>query len=174
MTIPLHPGPGAGFEQPVEMLEACHERVLQRVALLERLDRHLQAHGSDDQAIEAAQDLIRYFDIAAVHHHEDEERHLLPLLRRIGEAPLADEVLAAHALLARLWVPIRDELRRVAAGQPLQGAPAERGARWGDYARHYRAHVELEEARLFPLAERLTGAERAEMGADMARRRGVR
>ncbi|RYY81317.1 MAG: hemerythrin domain-containing protein, partial [Comamonadaceae bacterium] len=53
---------GAGFEQPFEMLEACHERVHRMLTLLDRLRRHVAGHGTDEQARQAARDVMRYFD----------------------------------------------------------------------------------------------------------------
>ena len=64
------------FEQPYEMMEACHERVHRMLALLERLREHLPLHGADAQAQQAARDIMRYFDQAAPQHHTDEELQL--------------------------------------------------------------------------------------------------
>ncbi|RYF75253.1 MAG: hemerythrin domain-containing protein, partial [Comamonadaceae bacterium] len=76
--IPGFNAPGVGFEQPFAMLEACHERVQRTLALLGRLRGHVQAHGADEPARQAARDVLRYFDIAAPLHHEDEELHVFP------------------------------------------------------------------------------------------------
>jgi hypothetical protein len=43
-----------------------------------RLVTHLQTHGADRPAQEAASAVMRYFDTAARHHHEDEEQDLFP------------------------------------------------------------------------------------------------
>jgi hypothetical protein len=43
--------PGTAFEQPFEMLVACHERVERMLALLARLLEHLPGYGCDDQAV---------------------------------------------------------------------------------------------------------------------------
>ena len=72
--------PAAGFEQPFEMLVACHERVHRMLALLGRLREHLHGHGPDTQAQQAARDVMRYFDQAAPLHHQDEELHVFPPL----------------------------------------------------------------------------------------------
>jgi hypothetical protein len=58
-AISLHPGPGAGFDEPFEMLGACHERVARMLGLLQRLQAHLQAQGADDSARSAAADVMR-------------------------------------------------------------------------------------------------------------------
>ena len=58
-TITLHRSPSAGFDQPFEMLAACHERVQRMLALMTKLAAHLPAHGADEQARSAARDVMR-------------------------------------------------------------------------------------------------------------------
>src|SRR5688572_25382640 len=65
----LHTGPSVGFDQPFEMLAACHARMDRSLDLLGRLGRHLHDQGCDAQARSAATDVLRYFDIAAPLHH---------------------------------------------------------------------------------------------------------
>lgn len=159
--------PAAGFEQPFEMLEACHERVLQRLDLLERLDGHLQQHGADAQAQGAATDLMRYFDLAAPHHHEDEERHVLPRLRAGGLAALADRLAAEHRRMHAGWLALRPALRAVQSGQALHLDDA-----WRAWAALYRGHIEAEEGVAFPAARGASSAaDRQAMGQEMAQRR---
>ena len=79
--LPGFSAPAVGFEQPFAMLEACHERVQRTLALLARLRAHVRQHGADTDARQAARDVLRYFDIAAPLHHQDEELHVFPLLR---------------------------------------------------------------------------------------------
>jgi hemerythrin-like domain-containing protein len=182
----LFPGPSAGFDEPVEMLEACHQRVLRMLALLERLAAHLTDAGADASAQQAAIDLKRYFDVAAVHHHDDEERHVLPLLGRLGRHALARQLFDEHRALSAAWTRIRAELDAVQAGrQPEAGhepgeASAARGARearevrWREFAARYRAHIALEEGTVHPLLHiALDEPMRRAMGEDMARRRGA-
>jgi hypothetical protein len=45
-VIDLHPGPGAGFDAPFEMLDACHQRVERMLVLLGRLSAHLGTRGA--------------------------------------------------------------------------------------------------------------------------------
>lgn len=173
-VIDLHAGPAAGFDEPFEMLDACHQRVERMLALLERLAVHLGPHGADAQAQQAARDVMRYFDLAAPHHHADEERHVLPLLREHGHAALADRVLQEHQGMAAAWAGVRAVLVDVAQGCWL--VDRERvAADWRDFAVLYREHIALEENQAFPLARALIGAENLRaMAAEMARRRGVR
>ena len=80
----------AGFEQPFEMLSACHDRVRRSLALLGRLCEHVEVHGTDAQACQAAADVLRYFSLAAPAHHEDEERHVVPALYARGDCVALD------------------------------------------------------------------------------------
>lgn len=169
----LHQAPAAGFDQPFEMLEACHERVQRMLQLLERLAAHLPVHGCDAQAAAAARDVMRYFDIAAPAHHEDEERHVLPALRAAGDEAFAAQIEQEHHELHRQWAALRRSLAEVAAGTWVGTGPAEFGA-WQQYAALYRAHAAAEEAIAFPAARAaLDDAATAAMGREMAERRGV-
>ena len=110
-TVPiLEPGRtglAPTFEQPLHMLQACHERVLRMCTLLERLQKHAATKGADDQARQAARDILRYFDLAAPLHHQDEELHVFPLL-------LAESTPEVRALVTRLQQEHQaDELARL-------------------------------------------------------------
>jgi hemerythrin-like domain-containing protein len=168
--------PAAGFEQPFEMLQACHERVTRMLDLLARLRSHMDSHGADEQARGAARDVMRYFDLAAPQHHLDEERHVLPALRASGDAQL-------HALAERL----HDDHRRMeadwAAARAILSAIVEHRldrlqdgdhAVLAGFASLYSGHIAAEEGTAFREAERRLDetAVRA-MGADMRTRRGA-
>lgn len=175
---PLFSGPPVGFDQPFEMLDACHARMERSLALLERLGVHLEAHlagsGVDAQAREAATDVLRYFDIAAPLHHEDEERHVFPRLRDAGQAAMAARLRGEHQVMEREWAALRPDLVAVQAGTLAPGALAEARARWRAFATLYRDHLAAEEALAFPVARAgLPEQVAATMGAEMAGRRGV-
>jgi hemerythrin-like domain-containing protein len=169
------PSSAADFDHPLEMLSACHERVLDRVETLERLVKHLPVHGSDEQAQQAAANVMRYFDTAGEHHHEDEERDLFPALERTRAHDAAAAALIArlrdeHVRLKAMWQTLRAELQCIAAGSSaaLDAAHVER------FGALYRQHIDLEERELLPLAgTALAESETAALGAAMARRRGV-
>ncbi|GAB2485850.1 hemerythrin domain-containing protein [Comamonas humi] len=176
MTLDLHTPPAAGFDEPFEMLHACHGRLQRMLALLGRLGEHLAAQGCDAQARSAAADVQRYFDLAGPLHHEDEELHVLPALRAAGEAALADALHAEHEAMEQQWLSIRAELQAVQAQQLAGGeALAQARRRWADFAALHAGHLQREESRAYPAVRaRLGGPEQAAMGHDMARRRGAR
>ena len=119
--------PAAGFEQPFEMMAACHERLLRTLGLLERLRAHVARHGADPQAQQAARDVMRYFDMAAPQHHLDEEMHVFPALIERGDPPmlaLVARLQQDHLQMEARWRMVRAILERVAhADIPAVPAP---------------------------------------------------
>lgn len=173
MSAPLHPSPAAGFDEPFAMLAACHERVLRMLDLLERLAVHLPDHGCDSQSVDAARDVMRYFDLAAPAHHEDEERHVLPALRAAGDDAFAAQLEQEHRELQRRWVELRRTLHEVQCGTWVGTGPAD-FVPWHQYAALYRAHAAAEDSLAFPATQAALDSDaRRAMGREMAARRGI-
>lgn len=111
-----HRAPGAGFESPFEMLSACHERVHRTLALLARLQQYLLDNGLNEEARLAAHDVMRYFDIAAPLHHQDEELHVFPPLlatHHDGMQHSIQQLLDDHRHMETRWKAVRNTLLRV-------------------------------------------------------------
>ena len=170
------PTPGPDYDHPLEMLTACHGKIEERLEVLHRLLAHLSAHGCDDQARQAAANVIRYFDTAGELHHEDEEANLFPALaarmpddERVRE--LVTRLRWEHEMMRALWRSLRAELKPIA-----DGTSAELGSELTErFSARYRQHIALEEAELLPVAQSvLTGEELVALGAEMAQRRGVK
>lgn len=164
----LHAGPAVGFDQPFEMLAACHDRVRRSLDLLQRLHAHVGQHGVDAQAREAAADVLRYFDKAGPAHHEDEERHVLPRLRATGLTDMADGLHADHLAMTRLWNELREPLLAWTRGAPatLDEVALHR------YVELYDAHMAVEDSQAFSAARAgLAEDALAAMGQEMASRR---
>ena len=164
------------LDEPLEMLEACHDRIEAQLKTLERLVPHLAAHGNDGQAQQAALAILRYFDRAGPNHHEDEEKDLFPTLRQRVSADdseatqsLIDELLRDHAQMALALAAVRQQLHPLANGQPdgtLDAASVQR------LATLYRQHIDKENQRLLPLARRtLSAADIATLSQHMTARR---
>lgn len=176
--LPGHSAPGVGFEAPFEMLDACHERVERMLRLLGKIREHVQTHGADPQARDAARDVMRYFDQAGPHHHEDEERHVFPpLLAQRDPAVLAVVIRLKqdHREMAVQWAQVRAALSGlVAAGEDWAGFSAEDLQRFDAYDALYRRHLVDENGVVYPAARRLIRGETLQaMSADMMARRGV-
>jgi len=172
--------PAAGFDQPLELWGACHERVRRMIGLLQRLAEHLDKSGIDSDARTTATSIRRYFDEAAPRHHDDEEVDLFPRLTsrmdrldatsatRLAEA-LAT-LMADHVDLSALWQALRVPLVQIEHGK----AATLDEATIALFVSRYRAHMEIEETIVEPALKRLLSkSDLAAVGKAMAQRRGV-
>ena len=169
--------PSATFEEPFEMLEACHQRVHRMLTLLDRLRAHVRGHGSDTQAQQAARDVMRYFDLAAPQHHLDEELHVFPPLLAQGDERVASVVRRLqqdHLQMESRWQEARRVLALVCEGA-VQRLDEEDEARLDAFAELYGEHIRSEEEIAYPAAHAaIDRAGQQAMGEEMMRRRGVK
>ena len=179
LGLPGHHAPAVGLESPFELLSACHDRVRRTLDLLSRLQLHVTQHGCDDDARSAARDVLRYFDVAAPLHHQDEELHVFPLL-------LAQADTAMHALVRKLqsehlkmeeaWQLARDVLLQIDDQSMQEDAilgPAQVNS-LRQFAALYGQHMDDEEQLVYPAAQAgLSEAAQKVMGQEMGVRRGV-
>lgn len=177
LPFPGFSSPAVGFEAPFEMLEACHGRVRRSLDLLARIAERVEQDRIDASVRDAARDVLRYFDIAAPLHHEDEERHVFPLvLGACADAALLDAVRALqrdHVAMRDRWAALRGPLLALAADDAAAFDAAARADAVAFIAL-YERHAALEETLVFPFAAaRLDVAALAPIGAEMAARRGA-
>lgn len=179
VLLPGHSAPAAGLEAPFEMLAACHERVERMLALQARLRQHLLDTGCDESARQAARDVMRYFDMAAPLHHQDEELHVFPPLLAGADAALrelAQRLTQAHRQMEVAWTEARRTLLAVAESpacgwMPLSAAQTEA---LNQFAALYRQHLDDENSMAYPAAQAaLPPAALQAMSRDMMQRRGV-
>jgi len=169
--------PGAGFDQPIEMWRACHERVQRFAALLSRLAAHLRNQGADEDARVTATSIRRYFNEAAPRHHEDEEVDMFPRLRERLRADRDKTVLdvlgqveADHLEMAGLWRKLDAVLAEISSGRAvaLEQPLIDR------FATMYRHHIDAEERVLLPAMKKAFGkGDWLAVGRAMAERRGL-
>lgn len=169
----LHRPPAPGPDDPLGMLRACHQRMAEHCALLERLLEQPAAAGPDDEAIAAAARVLRYFSTAAMDHHQDEELGLFPLLAELDlAAGLIERLRAEHPELEQAWGGLQPLIESVTLGRAVDPVELRRQAL--PFIEAYRRHLDLENAELLPLAEQwLSAAQKRRLGADMAARRGI-
>ena len=161
------------FNTPLEMLRACHGRIMDQCSTLHKLLQHLPEHGSDVQARQAAQAILRYFDTAGQYHHQDEEEDLFPLLLATNSSEahaLVNHLLDDHRVMNAAWQTLRLRLLAIAKGKSdmLESSVVEH------FVNAYTLHITLENSQLLPLAEQLLNQQQLqELGNKMAARRGV-
>jgi hemerythrin-like domain-containing protein len=183
MPVSLGTRPQHGFDQPLGLLSDCHRRIEHflgmMIRVLELSDGRRDALAPRErEALEAA---LRYFDVAAPRHTQDEEQSLFPRLRAshdpaAGAALARIEALEAdHRRADEMHALSNGLCRRWLEGQPLQAADFEELARLLRGLRDmYARHIAMEDTELFPVAARaLDRHQLLEIGQEMAQRRGL-
>jgi hemerythrin-like domain-containing protein len=177
MTTLISAEPAPSFDHPLEMLHACHGKILRQCETLQKLAAHLTSNGCDQQARQAAQDILRYFDTAGQFHHQDEEEDVFPALRRAAGSNqpqlhgLLGRLLSEHIVMLGAWNALRPLLLQVADGADIR-LPDAVTAKFID---SYTGHIAVEEGELLPLAARLLSPQQtAVIGKHMAERRGAK
>lgn len=161
------------FDHPLEMLLACHGKILQQCDTLGKLTLRLAMSGCDEQVQQAAAGILRYFDTAGQFHHQDEEENLFPALRNCPTVniDLLQKLLFEHISLLAVWHDLRKVLIKLSAGENvlLETTLVE------EFINSYTKHIITENKELLPLAARLLSEQQlALIGRKMAERRGVK
>ena len=175
--IPFNPGNAApSFDHPLEMLRACHDKILRQCDTLQKLAVHLQSEGCDTQVSQAAQGILRYFDTAGQFHHLDEEQDLFPALQATTCPETAtlkillERLLAEHEVMLAAWNALRPVLTQLAEGNQV----TLEAAVMKNFIARYTAHIATENESLLPMAERLLSPQQLKLiGQKMAQRRGA-
>lgn len=159
------------FDDPLEMLRACHGRIEAQCVTLNRLLRHITKRGCDEQAVQAARAILRYFDSAGLFHHQDEEQNLFPQLLITHNAvasALVTRLLQEHIVLEAAWQSLRPLLLNMAQAQTLDAGIVQH------FITVYAKHIAHENKTLLPLAATLLDETQLRaIGHSMAARRGV-
>ena len=154
-----------GFDDPIGMLRACHNKILDHCDLLEGLlDKPVQ---------DTATRVHRYFNTSAPLHHQDEEEDLFPRINRqsLKIADLVHNLKKEHQELNRLWGRIAADLKSL----PKEGFSDEFKQAAHEFCRLNRTHITVENRDLLPMATGiLSSQDLGAVGETMAARRGVR
>lgn len=96
-------------EQPLEHLVSCHRRILHRLETLERIGGALAS--DPGSALPALRNTLRFFDVTARLHTEDEEQSVFPRLRgRLSPEDLAyvDSLESQHREKEAVYAELKD------------------------------------------------------------------
>ena len=147
-----------GFDQPLAVLKHCHDRIRKQLNTLDKLLQHLPEHGCDEQAMQAAKAVLRYFNEAAPLHHEDEEIDLLPTLQMTATGEDATQlqeylpqILQQHHQMGAQWAILEQQLQAIANAKSalLSKADVEQ------FKEIYAGHMQIEETKIAPMAMRI-------------------
>ena len=154
-----------GFDDPIGMLRACHDKIIAHCDMLEGL--------LERQDKEIAARVHRYFNTSAPLHHRDEEEDLFPRINRqsLKIAELVHRLKQEHQELSQLWGRIAADLKSL----PQDGFSDDFITAAREFCHINRAHITLENMELLPMASGiLSQQDLGAIGETMAARRGVR
>ena len=181
MPVQLGSRPEHGFDQPLGLLSDCHRRIENFLAILQRVVDQADGAPLNDEQRRAIDVALEYFRSAAPRHTADEEQSLFPLLRG-SDRPDVQAALQTVQALERDHEAADQAHAEIDAafGQwieagsltPAQTTQLVRTLGW--LRQLYARHIAVEDQEIFPLAAQvLTPQELAQIGKQMAERRGV-
>ncbi len=168
-----------GFDKPIALMKDCHRRIEGFLGVFQTLAALPPGAKLDTGHQESLRKAVHYFESASPRHVADEEQSLFARMRQYPQCDdvlrelerLEDEHCRAQSLhatchtIGQFWL----ELGSLPDRQREKFAVVV-----NDLAALYKTHIELEESRVFPLAESLLSvSEKEEIGQEMADRRGL-
>jgi hemerythrin-like domain-containing protein len=169
MNDPLTPD----FNDPLAVLRAEHDRILEHCEILENLVPHIAENGVDDEARSAISAVVHYFTTSAVQHHQDKQQNLFPILNRqsLKLADIIYRLKREHGELAGLWDGILVDLKTPATLVENTAFATQTGK----FCSGYRQHIAYEARELLGIGQHILSQQQLEeLGDAMAKRRGVR
>jgi hemerythrin-like domain-containing protein len=165
--------PHSTIDRPLEHLVACHDRIEERLATLERAAAYLASE--PDAALEAIGACFRYFESSGVLHTADEEQSVFPRLRgkvAVGELAEIERLESQHKEADTLYAELKHAAADLERDSHSPDAAARYGSIVGEFAALYRAHIEFENSELIRMARReLDAGELAAISREMRNRR---
>ena len=109
----------ASWNEPIEMLYACHGKVKRFCRQLTILPDYLEKHGCNQVVKNDVQQILNYFNQSAPLHHNDEEKDFFPLLvKYVPEAQKdIDELERQHVTLHDNWAKLSEQLESLLDGE---------------------------------------------------------
>ncbi|MBP6562918.1 MAG: hemerythrin domain-containing protein [Neisseriaceae bacterium] len=167
MHTPFQNGPAVTFNEPIELLKACHGKVTRFSQDLLALPAYVAQHGVNAVVVAAITQIRHYFNLGAKLHHQDEEVNLFPLL--IKYAPhtqtQVQALLCDHQRLDRAWQGVEASLLQ------LLHQPHTDLSLLSAFAQAYADHIAREEPLFAVALDTIPAALLGNMGHLMAERR---
>ncbi|OOR98597.1 hypothetical protein B0187_08010 [Haemophilus paracuniculus] len=167
----LEPQKFVSWEEPIEMLYACHANVKRFCKQLTMLPNYLAENGVNQAVKNDVQQIINYFNLAAPLHHQDEECDFFPALLEVQpQAQSAvDQLENQHEQLHQNWALLSAQLAELLANQRNSLDPE----LIAQFVAGYDNHIAIEEP-LFELGRtHLAETQLTQMGKVMADRRKI-
>jgi len=176
--------PGAAIRDPLQHLVACHDRIEQRLQILERVIPHLRSDSEEKrrEARQALDNALRFLEVMGALHTQDEEESVFPrVLASAGDdAPMLRELTTMLETQHREKEAVFDQLKAHVASFPSAPEPpsSEQVSHFEGLVAQltglYRPHIMVENERLIPMsAPHLNPAQSDEISQEMRARRGA-
>jgi hemerythrin-like domain-containing protein len=181
MPITIGAKPSPDFSNPIDLLSDCHRRIERFLAVLMEVSEQAGGGEMTDEQSRAWKNGLDYFKNAAPRHTADEEESLFPRLRRVAQPEIQTALAEMQELegdheQAKKWHEIVEQLGRKWLSEAVlaRGDATELENALANLSELYRRHIALEDDNLFPVAAAVLGdTEKADIGNEMARRRGL-
>ncbi len=169
---------GATFEEPLELLLSCHEKIMHYSSALCTVIEAIKTQGWTEQHSTSIEQIRRYFNIASPEHHLDEEQHLFPAIIALDSDFKQPQSMTMVTLINRL---IKEHVESDGLWEELDQLLGERSndmvqleARAQQFKKDMHQHAKIENEEVFPYAKaHISVAEFKKMGQAIAQRRGV-
>jgi len=175
MEIKIGPGAAPDFDQPVELMKACHRRIEKFLGVLERVALSASLDAETRPALSTA---LNYFHTAGPRHNSDEEDDLFPMLLALdGHSPQwkakIDELAADHHVADAMHQRLAElGASWLATGLLSNDDLLEFRSLVSQLLTFYAHHIAVEETDIFPVAStRLTPSQLQQIGQNMRARR---
>ena len=162
-----------GFDDPLGMLRASGQQILDHCTLLEDLVARCTGQDIDSEARQAAHQITRCFSNSAALHHRDMDADLYPRLNRqsLKLAELVQGLKQDHKDIAARWETIAPTLKQL----PADGFSSAFAQAARDFCERYRQHINREKIEFLPfVSSSFSQQQLREIGEAMAARRGAR
>lgn len=159
------------WDEPIDMLYACHSKVKRFCQQLSLLPDYLTEHGLTDEIRQTIWQIQQYFNQAAPLHHQDEELDFFPtLLKYAPQAqPDIDMLNQQHIVLHDTWAKLCTQINQLLNRQCQHIDPA----LINQFTQAYAKHISIEEP-LFDLGKKVIPQQQQQaIGKIMAQRRQI-
>lgn len=167
----LSPQQFVTWDEPIEMLYACHGKVKNFCRQLQILPDYIEKNGCNEAVKNDVKQILNYFNQSAPLHHDDEEKDFFPaLIKQVPTAQAEVDLLEQqHVALHKNWDELSTQLVALLNGERAN-VDRELIKR---FVSGYDSHIAIEEP-LFELGrEHLAESELQSIGKIMADRRKV-
>ncbi|MBZ5503066.1 MAG: hemerythrin domain-containing protein [Acidobacteriia bacterium] len=175
---------GVAINDPLKHLVACHDRIEERLQILERVIPHLRSdsEAKRQEAREALDKALQFVEVMGHLHTLDEEESVFPRILASGgeDTPILQELTTMLESQHREKEAVLEKLKAHVAAFPAAPAPpsAEQAGQFEGLVAQltglYRPHIMIENERLIPLsADHLNPNDAEQIRQEMRARRGA-